>query len=929
MNNAVEKPSQKPRILRWRGLLGSLERPLQWAVGIVLAVTSAVLAFTQLGFVGIDLPDGRMAYVVVLLPVVALGALLLGTLAGTALGLTAGALLYAHSQVLPLDHFELAYVTPVTSIVMLGVAGFILGILFAFVLRHNPSQVKRIVYIAIVVVLVAWAYSICFGISTFATILMDIAETFGDIEFSDKDLATMANAHLHRLGSIEAQALLTAALAALACCVADYVARRIIAHQGTYGLRAVFGAWLSVAVALGFMALAATSFIVTTDDQLRDAEKNMSADLDYLCKQMEASNNQTHSLADLLDNHGIAWESMSLDDIDDVLAATGSDRLLQNYDQAENGTVVVTFGPFIDISNSSQFTQYDLVESVFSQDMMAAVERSMQTGELTRFVYDGTKDEINDESIIVQPYIAYMLARSLPLVNPEGEEVPYTVIIFQDSTQVFQSRGTIMQWLTMSSLILMVIVSAIVYLLLNRLVARRIDEENTALESITAGNLDTRATAGGTREFESLTGGINNTVDALKGWIAETETRMDAELATAKAIQESALPRTFPPFPDLLKFDIYASMQPAKQVGGDFYDFFLIGEESDPDTCKLAFVVADVSGKGVPAALFMMKSKALIRDYVGSGMELGEAISEANRQICDGNDAGMFVTAWIGVLDYNTGHVDYVNAGHNPPLLWSFAAGGSADDTEAHKPGWNWLTEKSGLPLGLFEGLPYTAHSLDCLPGETFILYSDGVTEAMDVNEELYGEDRLMALAKEHYLEHPRELLESVKRDVAAHAAGAVQSDDITVLTLEVGVPPEVTATLEVPAETAQIHAVNDFLHAELDRRLCPKRIQSQLDLVIEELFVNVCHYAYADTGKTGTVKVQRTYSADPPCVKVKLIDEGVPFDPLAKPDVELPTSVDDLAIGGLGIFMVKNLVDDLHYERVDDANVVTILKKW
>ena len=370
-------------------------------------------------------------------------------------------------------------------------------------------------------------------------------------------------------------------------------------------------------------------------------------------------------------------------------------------------------------------------------------------------------------------------------------------------------------------------------------------------------------------------------------------------------------------------------MQPAKQVGGDFYDFFLIGEEISTSSGKLGFVVADVSGKGVPAALFMMKAKALIRDYVGSGMELGEAISEANRQICDGNDAGMFVTAWVGVLDYATGHVDYVNAGHNPPLLWAFDA--NNEGGSARGGAWQWLKKKSGLPLGLFDGMPYTAHSLDCLPGDMFVLYSDGVTEAMDVNEALYSEDRLIALAEECYLQHPRELLDSVRSDVARFAEGAEQSDDITILTLEVGVPPEITATLEVPAETARLDEVNDFLHAELDRRLCPKRVQNQLDLAVEELFVNVCRYAYPDatTEEPGVVRVLRTYSAEPPCVTVDLVDYGVAFNPLEKRDNDLPTSVDELTVGGLGIFMVKQLVDDISYERVGSSNVVTIVKKW
>jgi len=470
-----------------------------------------------------------------------------------------------------------------------------------------------------------------------------------------------------------------------------------------------------------------------------------------------------------------------------------------------------------------------------------------------------------------------------------------------------------------SAVLLLAVFISVSYLV-RKVVVRNIDQTNDALASITAGNLDVRVKADDTLEFKSLATGINNTVDALKGWIAEAETRMDEELATAKAIQEAALPRTFPPFPDILKFDIYASMNPAREVGGDFYDFFLFGGDGASDGNKsLGFVIADVSGKGVPAALFMMKAMTLIRNYLLSGMELGEAVENSNRQLCDGNDSGMFVTAWIGVLNYATGHVDYVNAGHNPPLLWRWDGG------------WTWLKEKSGLPLGLFDGLPYKAHALDCKVGEQFLLYTDGVTEAMDVNGELFGEERLMDVAGKGYQLHPRELLESVRRSVAEHAKGAEQSDDITILSLEVGVPPELTATLVVPADVDELPRVNEFIHTELDRRLCPKRTQNQLDIAVEELFVNVARYAYPDRTpeKPGMVRISYSYSAEPPSVTIDIADDGIPYDPLAKPDAVTPSDIMEVPIGGLGILMAKRSVNEMHYERIDGSNIVTIVKKW
>ena len=926
MDEVAELKPQKPKILRWQGLLADGSRLLRVAIGVAIVLLAASLTFTQLGFVGVSFADGTTGYVVVLLALVSLGALLFGPLAGALIGFAAGVVLYIHAQILPLNHFELAFVTPLTSIAMFTVAGCLLGLFFAIALRNNPATVKRIVYIAIVCVVVSWIYTLSFGVSVFASLVVEIAENVG-VDVSDSYVAQMAGTTAWRLGDLAIQAWLTALLMFAVCAFADWVARRAAAHQGAYGLRTVFGWSLAAAVTIAFMTLAAASYMVTTQDELNDADRAMKSEVEYLHQQIESTHDQQVSMLEFADKHMDVQNN--LDALMELIDSLSGVDVLADYDKDEKGTAILAFGPVVDSSNDELYPKNEFCEDVMTSDMLEAMDKSIDTGQMQRFVFDRWAMGLDsqkqvDETPFEQPYIAYIYAEEFTTTNVEGNILHHTLMLVRSSDMVFASRETVMLWSTLSSLGLMLIVGLVVFLLLNHLVARRIDEENGALERITAGNLDVRAEAGGTREFESLSDGINTTVDAMKGWIAEAETRMDAELATARAIQESALPRTFPAFPDILRFDIYASMTAAKEVGGDFYDFFLIGDDAGPDAGKLGFVVADVSGKGVPAALFMMEAKTQIRSYVASGMELGEAIENANRQLCDGNDAGMFVTAWVGVLDYATGHVDYVNAGHNPPLLW--AVGG-----DAQSAGWRWLTQRSGLPLGLFDGLPYTAHSVDCLPGDQFLLYSDGVTEAMSTTEELYGEDRLMAVAEANYLRHPRELLKAVRADVALHAQGAEQSDDITILSLEVGVPPEETVTLTVPADVAQLSTVNDFIHTELDRRLCPKRVQNLLDVAVEELFVNVCRYAYPDSpeGEPGSVRVSCTYSAEPQSMTIMLTDSGVPFDPLAKPDAVTPEDIFDVPIGGLGILMAKRSVDEMGYERSGNFNVVSIMKKW
>ena len=201
----------------------------------------------------------------------------------------------------------------------------------------------------------------------------------------------------------------------------------------------------------------------------------------------------------------------------------------------------------------------------------------------------------------------------------------------------------------------------------------------------------------------------------------------------------------------------------------------------------------------------------------------------------------------------------------------------------------------------------------------------------MNENEELFGEDRLRDVAEKNYFAHPRALVNSVRHAVSGFVGEAERSDDITMLALEYGVPPEVTASLVVPARLDELTTVNEFIHTELDRRLCPKRAQNQLDIAVEELFVNVAHYAYPDATpeSPGSVRVSYTYSAEPPSVTIDIIDDGVPYDPLAKPDAVTPLEIEDVPIGGLGILMAKRSVDEMRYERVDGSNVVTIVKRW
>ena len=239
------------------------------------------------------------------------------------------------------------------------------------------------------------------------------------------------------------------------------------------------------------------------------------------------------------------------------------------------------------------------------------------------------------------------------------------------------------------------------------------------------------------------------------------------EMKMASDIQESAIPRVFPPFPDEKRVDIYASMKTAKDVGGDFYDFYFSGPQ------KITFLIADVSDKGVPAALFMMRAKTIIKSIAQTGKPIADVVPESNDALCEGNGANMFVTAWIGEIDLMSGRITYVNAGHNPPVVIK------ADGTASY------LRTRPGLVLGAMPGIKYRSQEIDFAPGDAIYLYTDGITEQPDDQGELLGEERLLAtISKTGAGGDLAKLLQSVLARVSAYAAGADQADDCTQLVI-------------------------------------------------------------------------------------------------------------------------------------------------
>ena len=346
----------------------------------------------------------------------------------------------------------------------------------------------------------------------------------------------------------------------------------------------------------------------------------------------------------------------------------------------------------------------------------------------------------------------------------------YVVGVFPVSEAV-ASTQTMMLASILVELGIFAILFVTLFVLLRKLVVRNLVRVNDSLEVITKGELDEKIDVRDTYEFDLLSNDINATVDKLKTYIAEAAARIDADLAVAKAIQTSTLPNIFPPFPDNKEFELFARMAAAKEVGGDFYDFYMLSGDT------LSFLIADVSGKSIPGAMFMMTAKTIIKDLAQSGLAPADVFTEANKKLCEGNDAEMFVTAWMGYLELKTGLVHLVNAGHNPPVL---IRDGNAE----------YVRTRPNLVLAGFDGITYNEQTLQLQKGDSLFLYTDGVTEAMNTSNELYGEDRLRELLSfgDKYPEPSEKngivepICSTVAEDIAKFTAGAEQSDDITML---------------------------------------------------------------------------------------------------------------------------------------------------
>ena len=337
--------------------------------------------------------------------------------------------------------------------------------------------------------------------------------------------------------------------------------------------------------------------------------------------------------------------------------------------------------------------------------------------------------------------------------------------------EVYQERDIQAYETMLADILLLTVIYVLVSLLVQNMVVDNLLRVNHSLNRITEGDLEEKVNVYNSSEFASLSDDINLTVDVLKGYIDAAEKRIEQELLLAHTIQDSALPKNFT-FAHK-GFEIYAVMDPAKEVGGDFYDFFFV------DVDKMALVIADVSGKGIPAALFMMRSKTAIRSLAEGGMYPADAFVRVNKELCENNDINMFVTAWMGIIDLNTGIMRCVNAGHEYPAIQR-RSGMFEIFKDKHRP-----------PLGAMEDMTFEEYEMRLEPGDVLFVYTDGVPEAMNEANEQYGTERMLNTLNSDTEGSMTDLLADVKDDIEVFVGDAEQFDDITMMGFRYNGPQE------------------------------------------------------------------------------------------------------------------------------------------
>lgn len=458
-----------------------------------------------------------------------------------------------------------------------------------------------------------------------------------------------------------------------------------------------------------------------------------------------------------------------------------------------------------------------------------------------------------------------------------------------------------------------ILILLLVIIYISRTITKPLRKLADATKDIASGNLEFDIPQiNSNDEVGNLSKSLDYMKKSLKQYIVDlkettaAKERIESELKIARDIQMGFIPKIFPPYPNRSEFEIYASIEPAREVGGDFYDFYFISND------KLFFLIGDVSDKGVPASLFMAVTKTLIKAVVDVNKPLGEIVYRVNNELCADNKMSLFVTLFCGILNTSIGEVEYTNCGHNPPI--KISVDGSISELE----------KTGGMALGVFENSEFTTKNTLLIKDELLFLYTDGVTEAMDKNGDFYGGNNMIEKLKKGYNFSAKEVVENIDHSVKEFTGDIAQTDDITMLVIKYKGYSGIKMEIELENKVSELDrlnlAVTNFWNAN---DLKPDKLADIL-LSLEELVSNVIKYGYIDE-TLHIIKVN--VNLDSSKIILEVMDDGIEFNPFDHPEPNINKPLEQREVGGLGIHLIRNSMDSFEYSRLDGFNKVKLIK--
>lgn len=606
---------------------------------------------------------------------------------------------------------------------------------------------------------------------------------------------------------------------------------------------------------------------------------------------------------------------------DEVVAVAGTGSYLNTVNQAVLDTSVNGTGYAFLLNYNGQIMVSAMTEgeTAASPDTPADLRKSENT-QLADTAVSMTAGFCGVDRILLDGKEVYIAYAPLPtmgwsfaavmavedVISPALETQKHILAMTEETAkQQDQAIGKAIKMIT-GMVAVVILMLGIAGVAMTRRFTRPILALTRDVKKIGAGNLDYRTNISSGDEIEELGAAFNAMADKVQAYIksfaaatAEKE-RIRTELTVAAHLQSDMLPAAKGCFTQYQEFTLAAVMRPAKEVGGDFYDFFMTDEE------HLALVVADVSGKGVPAALFMVIAKALLQSNIKREKNLERAFEITNESLCANNKNGMFVTAWAGILDISDGTLTYTNAGHCHPLI------------KGRDGNVVYLTELGGFVLAGAEGMTYRQSVVRLRAGDILFQCSDGVTEANDCDGALYGEERLKRILELFGSNEPQEVIDAVWNDVCTFEGIAEQFDDITMLAVRFNAEAN---KKEAWCGTPHIESMPDvikFMDDILKEETVNKSDRAKLLVAVDELYSNICRYSKAS-------EAEITCHVVPEYVQIVFEDNGVAYNPLENDMPDITQNAEEREIGGLGIYMVRTMMDDVEYENADGKNRLTI----